>query len=483
MRKQPAQGLLIRDATIEVLELVRSKKNYLVSGYGWARLPEGVVKGGKVMNVKVLGGEIKKLMVASRSKRTRGPMVLGMPQSQVFLKAFTIPKFEEKELKEAITWHVGSLAPVLPRDAYNSYEVIGKGKNNELKILLASAPQMVVDKYLEACELAGVEVESIEPLAVARTRLIDPKMLLNKSAASVHLYNGRLAVGILVNGKLWFSKESVVIQGREQMIGATVNELIKFFTEKKDKDVVGVSGIIYSGDKAGIEVLEANLKGFRLKLIKAESGIVLERSKIVSEVEAVKFAPVLGLAMRSGLHKEGLINLLPTWPKQKAELGRLTKVLSRAVVMLGMVVWLVVIGLGSGWWWLEQEEERLKGEVERLKGGLMERQETEYLSWGERFNQTVEVAELIEESRVSFAEVLNRLGEIMPRGIKLTAFSYQALSDRWSMAGIADGREEVLGFDKALKESDFFAKARLYFSSLETNEGVVFRFSGGGDEG
>jgi len=466
-----------------VLELVRSKKNYLVSGYGWARLPEGVVKGGKVMNVKVLGGEIKKLMVASRSKRTRGPMVLGMPQSQVFLKAFTIPKFEEKELKEAITWHVGSLAPVLPRDAYNSYEVIGKGKNNELKILLASAPQMVVDKYLEACELAGVEVESIEPLAVARTRLIDPKMLLNKSAASVHLYNGRLAVGILVNGKLWFSKESVVIQGREQMIGATVNELIKFFTEKKDKDVVGVSGIIYSGDKAGIEVLEANLKGFRLKLIKAESGIVLERSKIVSEVEAVKFAPVLGLAMRSGLHKEGLINLLPTWPKQKAELGRLTKVLSRAVVMLGMVVWLVVIGLGSGWWWLEQEEERLKGEVERLKGGLMERQETEYLSWGERFNQTVEVAELIEESRVSFAEVLNRLGEIMPRGIKLTAFSYQALSDRWSMAGIADGREEVLGFDKALKESDFFAKARLYFSSLETNEGVVFRFSGGGDEG
>ena len=482
MAKQPAQGLLIRDATIEVLELVRNKGGLGVSGYGWARLPEGVVKGGKVMEVKVLSEEIKKLMVASRSKRLKGPVVLGMPQSQVFLKVFTIPKFEEKELKEAITWHVGSLAPVLPRDAYNSYEVIGKRKDNELKILLASAPQMVVDKYLEACELAGVEVESIEPLAVARTRLIDPKMLINKSVASVHLYGGRLAVGILVNGKLWFSKESVVIQGREQMIGAAVSELIKFFTEKKDKDVVGVSEIIYSGDKAGIGVLEANLKGFKLKLIKAESGIVLERSKVVSEVEAVKFAPVLGLAMRSGLHKEGLIDLLPSWPKQKAELGRLTKDLSRAVVGLGVVVWLVVAGLVGGWWWLDQDQERLKGEIERLKLGLVERQENEYLSWGERFNQTVEAAGLIEESRVSLAGVLSRLGEIMPRGIKLTAFSYQALSERWSMAGIADRREEVLGFDKALKESDSFAKARLYFSSLETDEGVVFRFSGGGDE-
>jgi len=482
MAKKTARGLLIRDETIEVLELTSDKGRFEVSGYGWARLANGVMKGGRVMDAKALAYELKKLMRASRIRSVRGPVVLGLAQSQVFLKVFTIPKFEEKELKEAITWHVGSLAPVLPRDAYNSYEVIGKGVQNEVKVLLASAQQLVVDGYLEAMELAQIEVESIEPLAISRVRLIDPRMFLNKSVASVHLYGGRLSVSILVNGKLWFSKESFVIEGKEGVIATTVTELIKFFTEKKDKDIAGVTEIIYSGDRAGMGVLEKNLKGFRPKVTRAESGIILVKSKVVSDVEAVMFAPVLGLAMRSGVHQKGLINLLPDWPEEKAELVGLKKTMSRTIVTAGLVVWLTVVGLGAGWWWLGQRGQELTGQISRLEAEASQQQEGEFLDWGNQFNQTVKAAGLIEESRVSLVQVLRRLSELMPKTVKITSFTYNSLIGKWSMSGVADKREDVLVFDKMLKESDIFAEAKLYFSSLESDEGVVFRFSGGKDE-
>jgi hypothetical protein len=351
-----------------------------------------------------------------------------------------------------------------------------------VKVLLASAQQLVVDGYLEAMGLAQIEVESIEPLAISRVRLIDPRMFLNKSVASVHLYGGRLSVSILVNGKLWFSKESFVIEGKEGVIATTVTELIKFFTEKKDKDIAGVTEIIYSGDRAGIGILEKNLKGFKLKVTRAESGIILVKSKVVSDVEAVMFAPVLGLAMRSGVHQKGLINLLPDWPEEKAELVGLKKTMSRTIVTAGLVVWLTVVGLGAGWWWLGQRGQELAGQISRLEAEASQQQEGEFLDWGNQFNQTVKAAGLIEESRVSLVQVLRRLSELMPKTVKITSFTYNSLIGKWSMSGVADKREDVLVFDKMLKESDIFTEAKLYFSSLESDEGVVFRFSGGKDE-
>jgi len=478
MAKKTARGLVIRDQTIEILELVSAKGRFEVTGYGWARLADGIVRGGRVLNTKVLSDELKKLIQASRVGSVKESVVLGLAQSQVFLKVFTIPKFEEKELEEAINWHVGSLAPVLPKDGYNAYELIGKNKKNELKVLLASAQQIVVDGYLEAMELAGIEVEAIEPLALSRSRLIDSKMLVNKSIVYVHLYGGRLSVSILVSGKLWFSKESLLLNGKEGLILNEVLELIKFFSEKKDKDVVGVTDVIYNGDKQGVGVLEKNLKGMQLRVTKAEPGMVLNKSKLVSDVEAVTFAPVLGLAMRGGVNIKGLINLLPKWPKEKKKLMEIKSNFSKAVVLGGILVWLTVIGLGINYYLMKQKSRELDERINRIEVELVNRQEGDFFEWGNKFNQTVQSAELIEASRRDLSAVLQKLSELMPRTVKLTSFSY-GINGKWSMSGSATNRNDVLVLDEKLKSSEIFIDANLYFSSLESSEGIVFRFNGG----
>lgn len=479
MAKKTARGLLVRDELIEILELTLVKGGYEVSAYAWSKLTEGMVKGGRVMDPKGLGREIKKLILASGTKLINGPVVLGLPQSQVFIKVFNLPKFEDKELDEAISWHVGSLSAMLPRDGYSSYEIVGKDLKNNVRVLLASVSQLVVDGYLEALEEAQVKVDSIEPLAISRARLVDPRMFINKSVASAHLYRGRLAMSILVNGKLWFSKESVVVNGKGEVFKKEVLELIRFFSEKKEKDIPLVTEIVYSGDKVGMEILERNLKTTKLKLIKADQGMVIRKSKAISDVGLIVFAPVLGLAMRGELMQKGLINLLPLWPKKKEELNKLVGLMNRSVVGVGLVVWLVLGLLVAGRWWLKTRIETLSVRINKLEQELLARQENEVFLWGDEFNKVVEVSSLIERSRLSFYEVLNHLSELVPKTVKVTSFSYNSLVDKWSMSGVAETREDVLVLDSKLKESEIFSEARLYFSSLENDDGIVFRFSGG----
>ena len=86
---------------------------------------------------------------------------------------------------------------------------------------------------------------------------------------------------------------------------------------------------------------------------------------------------------------------------------------------------------------------------------------------------------MIDDSRVAMSQVLSNLASLTPSGVRITAFAYEGGTKKWSIAGIADSREAVLSFDKSLEDSSFFFDHQLYFSSLESNQGVLFRVSGG----
>jgi len=481
MAKKSALGLLISNNNLELMELTFLGGEFKVSGYSYLKLAEGVVRSGKVMNAKVLGGEIVKLMKEAKPRSLKGEVVLGLAQSQVFLKVFSIPKFEDKELSEAIGWHVESLGPLLPSEAYSSYEILGKEKGSEVKVLVGAVNEAVVDGYLEALDLAGVKVKVIEPLAMAEARLINPKQLLNKSVVSAHMYGSRLSVSILVNGKLWFSKEAIIKEGEEGKIRAVVEEVVRYFLERKEKGVLGASEIVYSGDVNGIEKLKASLVGFNIKAVKAEAGIVLSDVGVIRDVASVMFAPVVGLAMRGGFKQKGLINLLPGWIKDKTQLSILDKLMSRVIIGVGLGVWLTVGIWVGGWLMIDNEKEKLDSQKQALEETLSQQKESELMAWGNQFNETINTVELIESSRVSYNQVLTNLSSLIPETIKLTSFSFNTVTNKWTLAGVADKRENVLVLDKALKESEWFKEARLYFSSLDSDEGVIFRFSGGED--
>ena len=275
MAKLPAQGLLVTDTTVEVLTLNGAGGKYWVAGYAWSQLPAGVVMGGRVIDSRALAQEIKKVAVAVKPQ-LKGPVVLGLPQAHVFLKGFTVPKFEGKDLEEAIAWHISSLAPLIPDDTYTAYEIASETADGQIRVILAAVQKEVVDTYVEAVNLAGVEIGVIEPVVMAKTRLINPKQLWGKSVVSVHVYGGVVTASILVNGKVWFSRESNIAVGNGSVINGVVNEIVDYFVKKQDKDGPDLSGVLYCGDRAGLQLVKSNLTNTHLPVVAGETGVGFE---------------------------------------------------------------------------------------------------------------------------------------------------------------------------------------------------------------
>jgi len=477
MTKKPALGLSITENTLEALELNISSGKYYIASYAWSRLSNDIIKAGKVTNTKALAVEIKKLISSARPRPARGPVVLGFPQSHVFLKTFTLPKFEDKNLEEAINWHIESLSPVIPGNAYHSYEVAQKNGNGEVRIVLVAAQKTTVDTYIEALNLAGLEVAVIEPTVMAKARLVSPKQLLGKSTIIFHLYASILTTSILVNNKVWFSRETFTSSNNEQIIGPAITEIINYFNERKEKDMPVLSGLLYCGDRSGTQLLEKNLTNSSLPTQKAEAGITLMPSQAVSDINTAAFAPVLGLALRGKLDQKGIINLLPAWPKEQGQALKLSKNLSFWLTASVFLIWFIAIFLAGSWWWFIKEGKNLEAISKNI--AINEEKENELSLWRNQFNDTVKSSKIILSSQVDYKNIFSRLATLTPKNVRITSFVYQSKKKEWSITGIANKREDVLVFDQELKNSEIFKNAKLYFSSLEADEQVIFRFIGG----
>ena len=135
--------------------------------------------------------------------------------------------------------------------------------------------------------------------------------------------------------------------------------------------------------------------------------------------------------------------------------------------------------MGFKWWW-QQKTLQLNGARARVIFDVKE--ESELMVWKERFNQQVTRAAAILENQTDYERVLSSLAAVTPKEVRLTTLVYQSTPNKWSISGVAASREDVLVFDRELKNAQLFAGVQLYFSSLDADTEVGFRFGGGSDD-
>lgn len=477
MINKTARGLLIDDEFIEILEVKRGRRGLTVGNYSWRRLAEGIVSRGRVIRPKELAEEIRQLVAGGRSGPINGPVVLGLPQEQVIIKVFTLPKFDDKDATEAINWHISSLGPVVPKEAYFAHKVVGKSDASGLTVLLAAAPKAVVDDYLEAAGLADIKVMAVEPVALSRIRLLNHKQLENKAVAMVSLAGGQLSIAIVNNAKLWFSQETRLKTYDQREIARLTGEMLRFFEERKEVNSPAIEAVVLVSDPGGTTLLRTALKPLGLPLTDGEPEWSLTASVVIASPDKVSLSPVFGLALAGQLEEREWLSLLPSWPQQKYRAESLSRLSQKTAIFAGITVVGITLSLVGGWWRLQQSSRSLAAEV--LAQQLPLNQDGGVASWAAAVNRTVQRIELIEKQRSSQAEMLTQLAGLTPAGIRLTALSMEFKQNSWSLSGIAENREAVLLFYEQLKQSRWFNQAKLYFSSLESSQGIIFRLSGG----
>ncbi len=168
-----AFGLDLSDQTIKVARLQKNGNKLKLAGYNREEIPEGIIRDGEIKKSDELAEIIKKTISASKPKPISTKFVVySIPETKGFIRVIRFPMMEKGKMIEEIASKSEQFFPISMKDSYFDWQVLPKKlKSKELEILIAAAPQKIVDSYSETLEKAGLKpvAAEIESVAIARS--------------------------------------------------------------------------------------------------------------------------------------------------------------------------------------------------------------------------------------------------------------------------------------------------------------------------
>lgn len=170
-KDKPLIGLDISQTGIKVMAL--DAKNWEVHGYGAVDLnPAKVQAALETKDNTYLSENIKSLL----TDRLVGSLpsnhtAISIPTSRTFLRTFTLPIKEERNIESAVSVEVNQYIPVPISSLYVDYEVADRTKD-EITVVLVAVPKTLVDNATAAAWSAGLRPILIEPSICSVARII-----------------------------------------------------------------------------------------------------------------------------------------------------------------------------------------------------------------------------------------------------------------------------------------------------------------------
>jgi len=141
-----------------------------------APLAHGIVSGGELRDVHALADALRSFFEESGLPR-RG-VRLGVASSRIGVRSFEIPAIDnEEQFLNAVRFRAQEALPIPLDEAVLDYRVLGEreeegGGQRLRRVLLVVAHRELVERYIEACRLAGVTLSGIDLEAFALLRAL-----------------------------------------------------------------------------------------------------------------------------------------------------------------------------------------------------------------------------------------------------------------------------------------------------------------------
>lgn len=163
-------GLDINTTEIKVMSVDAEK--WLVRGYGAidvdaTRMKKVFEQGDSYLEeqLRILFGD--KIIGTVTSEQ----IVVSLPTSKTYSRAFTVPKSAEKNLREAVELEVGQYIPIPLSLLYIDYEVVDRTEES-LTVIMSAVPQTIVNNVLTAVSAMGLTANVVEPSINSVARLL-----------------------------------------------------------------------------------------------------------------------------------------------------------------------------------------------------------------------------------------------------------------------------------------------------------------------
>lgn len=160
-------GIEITSEKVNLVQLRRKgQSSYKLVTYGSVELPEGTVEEGRILDPVALGEVIRSLLADKKIKVKK--VATALPGRETVSRLIRLPaEIPDLELREMVLNQEASLYLPFPReDADVDYQKLGTTLDDDgierLEILMVATPKEVTDSYMQALEIAQLEVDVVE---------------------------------------------------------------------------------------------------------------------------------------------------------------------------------------------------------------------------------------------------------------------------------------------------------------------------------
>lgn len=224
-------GLVLDSQEIRAVELKGSEKKPSVVAWGKVKLPEGVVKDGRIVNSQLFGASLERLLNENGFKRR--DVYLGVNNQDVIVRFATFPKVPEEKIRNMIRFQAQEYMPVSIEEIELDYVVVSEKKTDEgefINVVLVGARKKMLNDYIEAFVAANTNIKEIDAtmLALGRAALLssnDGTFALtgfNNDIGNILVFkNGILAMArsVIINQSPdWIESDDQAIQSKEKEI-------------------------------------------------------------------------------------------------------------------------------------------------------------------------------------------------------------------------------------------------------------------------
>ena len=327
-----AVGLEIDSGKARAVELTGNRNAYKLAGLGSAALPQEAVKEGMIQQPRIVGGSLKELWSGAGLKERK--VILGISNQGVLVRHITVPKVPADKLANMIRFQAQDHLPIPLEGVVLDYLVLGESVEKEaeteqLEVLLVGARRDMLDKFLEALEVADLEPLDIDVSSMAQISLLPPRAL-QMTVAMVNVANGLSSIVISAYGKPRLARLGMVkIIDLAESLNCTLEEVLEPHVLRQDgaadklrqwgSNLAGeirssltyfqdqhseyrVEGVLLSGRGALFGGLTAKLEEYLALPVRLFNPLEVfspsRRRLLESDIEAAEYAISAGLALR-----------------------------------------------------------------------------------------------------------------------------------------------------------------------------------------
>lgn len=196
-------GLEIDSGIAHAVEMTGKATSPSLVNIGFIPLPEGSVREGMIVDPEQVGLALKNNWSKAGFKDRK--VLLGVSNQGVLVRHVTVPKVPLNKLKNIIHFQAQEYLPIPLESVVLDYLVLGEveGQNEtekQLEVLLVAARRDMLDKFMQALQIAGLDPIDIDVSSMAAIRLLPPRAL-EMTIAMVNVTNGLNSILISDKGK------------------------------------------------------------------------------------------------------------------------------------------------------------------------------------------------------------------------------------------------------------------------------------------